>query len=233
MKTCVIIAGGEFQTKFASSYINRTYSDFGGRPELLIAADRGIEACMKLNLVPDLILGDYDSVDPMILEQMNHVHAPESIQFSPEKNYSDSHLAVVQAIERGASDICILGATGCRLDHVLANLGLLKACADRGIPAMLVDETNRIRIVDHECIIKRKEQHGTYVSILPYSDEVTGITLKGFQYPLNDGSMYKKEFSDIYSDMGVSRGISNIITEECAYISVKTGYLLVIESRDR
>lgn len=230
MHTCVIIAGGGFQTKFASSYINQIYPK--GRPELLIAADSGIEACLKLNLIPDLILGDYDSVDPEILQELLRHQEIESIQYPADKNYSDSHLAVVQAIERGASDICLLGATGCRLDHVLANVGLLKACVDKGVQAVLVDETNRIRIVNRECVITRSDQHGNYVSILPYSDEVKGITLTGFRYPLKNAVLSKRDYRDIYSTMGVSRGISNEIIDEQACITIAEGNLLVIESRD-
>lgn len=231
MKTCVIIAGGEFQAKFASSYINQKYA--GRRPELLIAADRGIRGFLELGLLPDLILGDYDSVDQKDLQHILDAGKVENMPFSPEKNYSDSHLAVEQAVKRGASEICILGAVGNRLDHVLANIGLLKACADLGIQAELVDATNRMHIIQQQYVIQRENQHGVYVSILPYSDIVTGITMTGFQYPLENADISKDEYRDLSSNMGVSRGISNVIVGETAVIQIKSGDLLVIESRDR
>ena len=115
---------------------------------------------------------------------------------------------------------------------MLANLGLLKACADRGIQAEIVDATNRIRVIQRQYQIRKKEQHGRYVSVLPYSDIVTGITMTGFRYPIEHAILRKAEYQNLESTFGCSRGISNEITDELAQIWVETGDLLVVESRD-
>lgn len=230
MKQCLIIAGGGFQAKFASSYIESKYKN--GTPDLLIAADYGIQAAQMLHLVPDIVLGDFDSVDKTCLESVMSNREIEVLKFPLEKDYTDSHLAVAVALEHGATEICMLGATGTRLDHVQANIGLLKTCLDAEVIAELVDEHNRIRMIKDNLKIYKKEQFGTYVSLVPYSDIVTGITISGFQYPLQNVIFSKYIYKNVQDDMGPSRGISNKIVDDTAEIKIQEGYLLVMESRD-
>lgn len=220
MKRCLIMAGGEWNQKFASCYIKKKYGN--EKPDLVIAVDRGLEGIEQLGLQPDILLGDYDSVAPEVLEKYKYDTHILNLQYPPEKDYTDSHLAIVTAVEQGATEVCILGATGTRLDHGLANLGLLKLCMEAGIAAEIVNEHNRVRMMNRRLIIRREEQFGTYVSLLPYTERVTGITLTGFQYPLREA-----EF-----ELGISWGVSNEIVEEIAEIRIRTGILFVIESRD-
>lgn len=220
IKRCLIIAGGELNQEFASCYIREHYP--AGRPELLITADRGLQWAEAMKLRPDIILGDYDSVPTDILEKYKSDKQIINMQYPAEKDYTDSHLAVITAIEQRAAEICILGASGTRMDHVLANLGLLYLCLQAGIPAELVNANNRIRLIRDTVTLRKNAQFGTYVSLLPYTERVTGITLSGFRYPLQDAEL----------SLGLSRGVSNEIAEETATIQIKTGALFVIESRD-
>lgn len=219
-KRCLIIAGGEWNPTFASSYIQKKYN--GERPELIITADKGLEGIADLHLLPDIMLGDYDSVTPAIREAYEKQTGILNLKYPPEKDYTDSHLAIETAIEHGATELCILGATGTRLDHVLANMGLLTLCLERGVSAELVDAHNRIRMIDRELTIRRGEQFGTYISLMPYTERVEGITLTGFQYPLENGVFTQ----------GISRGVSNELAEEQGTIRIQSGLLFVIESRD-
>lgn len=216
---CVIIAGGEWNQEFASSYIQQQYGE--QKPELVIAVDKGMEYMKGLHWLPDIILGDYDSVSPEILREYEQQHI-RKLQYPPEKDYTDLHLAIETAIECSAKEICILAGTGTRMDHTLTNMGLLMSCMMREIPAQLVDAHNRIRLIHRPLTMKKQEQYGTYVSLVPYSQEVTGVTLTGFQYPLKDATL----------TLGISLGVSNVILEETARIDLDTGYLFVIESRD-
>lgn len=216
---CVIIAGGEWNQKFASSYIQQQYGE--QKPELVIAVDKGMEYMKGLHWFPDIILGDYDSVSPEILREYEQQKI-RKLQYPPEKDYTDLHLALETAIACGAGEICILAGTGTRMDHTLTNMGLLMGCTMRGIPAQLVDSHNRIRLINQALTMKKQEQYGTYVSLLPCSQEVTGVTLTGFQYPLEDATL----------TFGNSLGVSNVILQETARIALDTGYLFVIESRD-
>ena len=86
----------------------------------------------------------------------------------------------------------------------------------------MVDSHNRIRMINHSLKILKREQFGTYVSLIPYTQEVTGITLTGFRYLLTDDTL----------TLGISRGVSNEIVEEVAEITLQTGCLFVIESKD-
>ena len=219
-KRCLIIAGGEWNPSFASSYIQDKYN--GKRPELIITADKGLERIAGLQMLPDIMLGDYDSISPEVLADYEKQKGILNLKFPPEKDYTDLHLAIETAIEHGATELCVMGATGTRLDHVLANMGLLKLCLEQHVQAELVDAHNRIRMIDRELTIRREELFGTYISLMPYTERVEGITLTGFQYPLENGVF----------TLGISRGVSNELAEEQGVIRIQSGLLFVIESRD-
>lgn len=219
-KRCLIIAGGEWNQEFASCYINKKYGE--KKPDLVIAADGGLHGLHQMGILPDILLGDYDSVPAELLAQYGEDDRMIRMQYPAEKDYTDSHLAITTAIEQGAEEICILGATGTRMDHSLTNIGLLKSCLEAGVEAELVDAHNRIRMIDQQLFLRKQEQFGRYVSLLPFTERVTGITLQGFRYPLQEAEL----------ELGVSRGVSNEIIEEKAEIRIRTGLLLVIESRD-
>ena len=125
-------------------------------------------------------------------------------------------------IAEGYTQIHILGATGSRLDHVLSNIGLLGIGLEEGVEILLVDSHNRIRMIREGISISKKEQYGKYVSLLPFTPKVTGITLMGMKYSLTDYTM--QSYTSI--------GISNEIVEEEAEIWLRDGVLLVIESKD-
>ena len=126
------------------------------------------------------------------------------------------------AAELGAEEIHIVGGTGSRLDHMLANVYLLGLLREQGISAYLVDAHNRVQVIDQRIVIKKETQYGKYVSLLPFMGAVEGITLKGMKYPLEDYTL----------DHCHSIGISNEITGEQAEIEFRTGRLVVIESKD-
>ena len=141
---------------------------------------------------------------------------------NPIKDATDTHMAVLEAIKLNPKAITILGATGGRLDHMMGNLALLKLCVDKGIPACIIDQQNKITMIDKQLKISKCNQYGKYVSLIPFSDEVTGITLTGFAYGLSDATMIKAD----------TIGISNEIREEEGFITIKSGYLMVMETKD-
>lgn len=227
-----IITGGRIKTDFALSYIKKQ------KPDGIIAADRGLQACYEMELLPDYILGDFDSVDQAVLQYYKERIPERMKQFPTRKDETDTELALREAISimkeaDSQSNEClnihnqnhlitILGGTGTRLDHVLGNIQLLKLALDREIDCHIVDENNRIRMLDGRLSIGKEDQFGKYVSFLPFTERVEGITLKGFAYDVEDWTM----------ESGIARGVSNEITETQAQVSVKKGILLMIESRD-
>lgn len=220
MKT-LIITGGFIEADFARSYLKDESFD------MVIAADKGVETARLLNVPIDYILGDFDSLEPSVLEEVKSQLANDESglvlkEFPPEKDYTDTHLAIVTAIESGATSVTILGATGTRLDHVMANVNLLSIFLHNHIEAKIIDSHNQIYVIDGDAHLYREKIHGKYVSLIPYTDCVTGVTLIGFKYPLSNATLTK----------GNSLGISNELLEEDGIIKLDKGILIVIESRD-
>ena len=141
---------------------------------------------------------------------------------NPEKDDTDTEYAIREAIRRGAMEIVVIGATGTRIDDVLGNISLLGIGLEEQIKISLVDEHNRIRMINQPLTIRKAEQYGKYVSLIPFSEKVSGVTLRGLKYPLTDYTM--GGFNSL--------GISNEIVSDEASISLSSGQLIVIESKD-
>ena len=115
------------------------------------------------------------------------------------------------------------GATGGRFDHSVANVQAMTYALKEKVPCCLLDEQNRIRLISEKFTIKKEEQYGDYVSVLAFTTKVTGVSLKGFFYPVKDTC-----FTVTYP-----LGVSNEIVDDIAEIDLKEGILLIVESRDR
>ena len=133
----LILTGGGLDLSFTRSYLETHTFD------QIIAADKGVQYAADLGLIPDVILGDFDSLDENTQKQMQTWNIPIRT-FPAEKDYTDTHLAIEEAISIGADEITLFGATGTRLDHTWANVGLLQMAMQRGVRAWIVDKNNRI-----------------------------------------------------------------------------------------
>lgn len=213
-RNIIIIAGGVNSDRLITHTVDQTENCY------LIGVDGGVQVLEQLGMIADMVIGDFDSVGHHI--KVKYQGKENAIFLNPIKDATDTHMAVLEAIKLMPKTITILGATGGRLDHMMGNFALLKLCVDQGIRATIVDEQNRITMIDKQLIINRKDQYGRYVSLIPFSDEVTGITLTGFYYGLSNATMRKAD----------TIGISNEIREEEGRISLKTGYLMVMETKD-
>jgi thiamine pyrophosphokinase len=189
---------------------------------MLIAADSGMDFLHRNGLVPDVIAGDFDSVEDESLDEFSSMPEVEILRLNPIKDDTNTEFVIREAIRRGAKKITILGSTGTRLDHVLANVYLLGIGLEESVSIELVDANNRIRMISDSLEISKKEQFGDYVSVLPVKGDAKGVTLEGMKYPLKDANIA------CFSSLGVS----NEIVDEIAYVSLRQGSLLVIESRD-
>ena len=216
MKRCLIITGGPIDLGFARSYLS------GEGFDRVIAVDRGLNAAWALGIVPDVIVGDFDSADPAALADFRRREHIVWEVHQPEKDDTDTELAIKRAAAMGAGYIVLLGATGGRLDHLLGNIHLLYPCLQWGVEACILDPGNKLYLIDGERRFKRREVWGTYISFLPLTEEVKGITLRGFKYPLTD--------KDIA--IGTSLCISNELAADEAVITLQDGVLIVVESRD-
>lgn len=215
MKT-LIVTGGTTDPAFAIDYVRRQGFDY------FIAADSGVRFFAQAGIWPDEVLGDFDSADPVLLGELRARPHIRFHQYRPEKDAVDTELALTLAIEKKSSEIHILGGTGTRLDHMLGTVRLPGLAMEHGIPCFLVDAHNRLRLIRSRTVLTREGQYGDYVSLIPLTTKVTGVTLTGFKYPLHDHTL----------GGFTSLGISNEIVEPEAVVELEDGILILVESRD-
>ncbi len=209
---CVIVAGGDLDPTDRMRDLIRA-------SDLIVCADGGAGHLRALNILPHVLVGDLDSIqdEDRCFFEKNQV---EILSFPSRKNFTDSELCVSWAIDHHATDITFLGVTGTRLDHTLANIFLLRRLAREDIPARIINKHNEIHMVtDH---INLAGRAGDFLSLVPVTTRVTGVTLEGLEYPLVNATL----------EMGSSLGISNVFRADTASISIGDGILIVTKSRD-
>ncbi len=189
------------------------------KADLIICADGGANHLRKLGKLPDILVGDFDSISEGDLDLLLAANV-EIVRFPSEKDATDTQLAVQLAMDRGCDEVILLGAAGTRLDHTLANVFLLRMLLEAGVAGILADEHNEIRMINKS--MKLTKEKDIRISLVPVGGKVTGVTTEGMYYPLTDATL----------EFGTTWGVSNEFAEETASVSIKEGLLLVIKSRD-
>lgn len=219
----LLFCGGQIDLEFTAEYLADRHFD------TIVCADSGLDAADALKLPVHFIMGDFDSVSGEVLRRYRErqVEGSEEVQFAQyptAKDATDTEMVIRWLITKQPADITILGATGGRLDHLLANIHILMQPLAAKIPAWIVDRNNRIRLVDHTVELRRKDLFGTYLSLVPLTEKVYPVTLQGFVYPLEEHILA----------MGSSLGVSNEMAEDVDFAQVffQEGILILIESRD-
>jgi thiamine pyrophosphokinase len=178
----------------------------------VVAADDGATTALAFGLVPDLVIGDLDSLDPATRDRLSEV----TLETYPrDKDATDGQLAVERALRERPSELLLLGFLGgARLDQSVANIFLL---VDITTPAVLLDERNECVLVrpglPHEWTVETDE----VVSLVPIGGDVRGVRTVGLRWRL-DGDRLR---------LGDTRGVSNEPTASQARVSVDSGLLLV------
>jgi thiamine pyrophosphokinase len=195
------------------------YNKYLEKADFVICVDGGAKHIRKFGIKPDLLLGDFDSI---CKEDFNFFRdeGVEIAQFPREKDMTDTELAVELAITRGFASIIIIGGLGTRMDHSMANIFILRKILNMGAYGLIADEYNEIIIIKEKIQIHREKD--IKVTLLPITDRVEGVTTKGLYYPLKDATL----------EMGSSLGVSNEFDCETAEVTIKSGLLIVIKSRD-
>lgn len=211
MNKCVIVANGSHKNlKEFMSYFNEA--------DMIIGVDGGLNVLDELGVKPTLLLGDFDSTHLSLLDEYRDKDIP-CITFPKRKDATDSELAIDYAIEQNPRELYLFGMTGKRLDHGLTNIHMLKRIP-KHIRACIIDAYNEIYYCNQNFNLNGYK--GQNLSIIPISDEVTGITTEGLDYPLINETLYFKE----------SRGVSNVIMSDKVHISVVSGEFFIIISKD-
>jgi thiamine pyrophosphokinase len=210
---------------YAAIVANAPELDVGPYTELLqaatiiIAADGGALALLRIGLMPQIVIGDMDSLDQATLTDLEQRQV-ELRRYPRAKDETDLELALLLAADLGATQIDVLGALGGRWDHTLANVAML---------CLPVLRNRRVRLLDHrQALYLVQEQTqldgnpGDTLSLLPLTPQVEGVTTHGLLYPLNDATLYFEH----------ARGISNVLLEPPGHVQVRSGMLLVVHHDD-
>lgn len=181
----------------------------------LIAADSGANCLYDYNIEPDLLLGDFDSIDIEVLDYFKKCNCTIDI-YPTEKDFTDTEIAVKKALFMKPNEIVFLGCTGSRVDHLLGNIGMLKICLENGVNAFIKDENNSIRLTNASTSLKGTV--GQIFSVQSYGNEIIGLTIEGAKYPLNNYNL----------QIGESITISNEFARSEVKLKFKSGILLII-----
>ena len=201
----VIICGG---TITDYDYIRAQLDD----SDTIICADSGYLHAVQMGLVPDIVVGDFDSLGEI-------PSGTAFIQYPSQKDLTDTEIAIEYARDKGFTEFLLIAATGSRIDHSLTNILLLKSILESGGQAVIINENNKVMITGSQLYLH--EPPGSIVSLIPLSD-CRGVTTENLKYPLHNTAMY----------IGKGLGISNIMTEDNAAVHVREGLLLVIVATD-
>jgi len=188
--------------------------------DLIVAADGAAGWLVAHGRPPGLLVGDMDSVDPAILARLT-AGGCRLVRHPAHKDETDTELALHEAVALGARRITILGALGGRIDHAVANITLLLMPELEGIETVIFDGRSRLFLIRQAAAI---EGHTDDVlSLIPLGGDVEGIVTEGLEYPLRDETLA----------LGLARGVSNVLVQDTARVSLRRGVLLAVHTPQR
>lgn len=209
-KKCIIIGAGDLTV--GSINVNKE--------DLVIAVDGGINYCGVLEIEPDIILGDFDSVNEAQREailKMKEQMPERVVVLQPEKDDTDMLAALRLGLERGYDYFLIYGGTGGRIEHTLANIQCLLFLKKQGAVGYLMDGSGMVFVMKNEEVKLRDNLEG-YFSLFCLGKEAKGVTIKGLKYELEDYTMTNH----------FPIGVSNEFIGKEAIVSVREGELVGI-----
>lgn len=209
MNRCVIFGGGEIaDIRYTQNLLQKG--------DYIICADRGYAYCSSINVIPDLVLGDFDSYSGKVSPKC------EILRYPIEKDDTDTMLAVKEAIRRGYQEILMVGMLGGRLDHTLANIQTLVYAVQHGESAQIIDKGCRITVIKDNQSVTIPYERGFHFSVFCHSDKAQGVSIRHAKYELED--------ADITN--GFPIGVSNaFLPGEDAQVSVKKGILVIVANQ--
>ncbi len=202
MGICYIVGAGNFE----NITINPSPEDY------IIAADNGFSYLKSLEIKPDVLIGDFDSLET-IPEDENIVRHPV------EKDETDMMLAMKAGLDLGYQRFVIYGGLGGRLDHTYANIQMLVYLSAKGARGYLIDGTRIVTAITNEELVFKTDKEGI-LSVFCAGDKAKGVNLKGLKYELIN-AVLTKDFP---------LGVSNEFLGYESSVSVEEGSLIIMWS---
>lgn len=217
MSRILIITGGEVNIASSLQYTKqRKYNK-------IIAVDGGLKAACEMGITPDIIIGDFDTIEAGLVDEYEKKGC-QIERLNPMKDETDTEAAYLMALKLGASKIDIIGGTGSRFDHTYSNMFLLKRGLKDGIKIKIITELCRISAITGNIRLCRDELYGKYISLIQFDGSARGVTLKGFVYNVED--------FDFDTDKTYRLGVSNELADREAFIHIEEGCMLLIETKE-
>lgn len=223
MVLALILADGDVPSR---AVLDASWPGWDDDIGLVVAADGGARHAAPLGVAIDRWVGDGDSLDDEAIRRLEAAGVPLD-RARPDKDETDTELAILAALRLGAAGVVILGALGGRrIDHTLANIGLLALPALRGRPSVILDGAARLSLLigpDADGATARADlvgRVGGLVSLLSSGADAHGVSTDGLAYPLDDETL----------PIGTPRGVSNVIVAAGASVRLRRGALLVVET---
>ncbi len=215
-KHTVIVSGGVLEEDFVLPILQSEETEF------IIGVDKGLVFLHEHQIVPDYIVGDFDSASEEVVNYYReHTNVPIR-EFHPVKDASDTENAIRLCLDMRRKSIWILGATGARIDHLWANIQSLKIAREAGAEAVILDTHNRIRLIEESMVLKRDEAYGKYFSLFPLGGTVCDFNIAGAKYPLSHHTLIPYD----------SLCVSNEFEEDEVTITFPFGDVILMETRD-
>lgn len=217
LNRCVVI------TSWQSALLKESF-DFR-KDDYVICADGGYPYARREGIIPDVIIGDFDSADFDFIESdLKRSGLGGScgiVRIAVEKDDTDTLFCLKYGMDQGFDEFFILGGLGGRLDHTMANLQTMSHAVDHGKTIWILDGKNRATLrKPGRLTVKRLEGHK--LSLFSFSEYCEGVSIKGVKYPLENYRL----------DHSFPLGVSNEFAGEAAEINHTAGKLLIILSRD-
>lgn len=212
MKALVVSGGEEPSSQELTKYANLS--------DIIIGVDKGCQYLYDNNIVPDFIVGDFDSSNIDVINYFDK-KGSKKYQFKPEKDSTDSDIAFSLLLDMKVDEVFFLGAMGKRFDHTMGNIGLLLKALDENIDSSIIDNNNLITLINKSSRLKKIEEY-KYISFLAYNSNIEEFTIKNAKYNLINYNL----------KVGDNRTISNEFKNDYIDISFKSGIILVIYSKD-
>ncbi len=219
-KRSVIISGGDLDEELTLSVLEEQ------KDRCVIGVDKGVEFLYYHQIMPDYIVGDFDSTKEEIRDYYKNETNVPIREYNPVKDASDTEIAIRLAMTLGYKELIILGATGGRVDHLWANVQSLAIPFKAGIDAKIMDRQNCISIIGGgETHLKRGEAYGPYFSVFPLGEEIFAFNIRGAKYLLKNHTLKPCN----------SLCVSNEIAEDSeeAVISFPAGRVILMQTRDK